>query len=174
MDIAEITVISINLMAGFGFAIPMARLLSEVRERPPDVFRYYVFFIGIYFFECVAIVSGMLIPVFSMLLAFFWGMIFGLWLRTQTPARKVLKTSIALSLYSSLPAVSFIVVPLIGLFAGKSILSSKEGFLFGIPEFLFWPLNTILGFYVALAVGVTVLKTGITTGIVSLLIRNRK
>ena len=49
-------------------------------------------------------------------------------------------------------------------------LLGEVGFNFGIPGFLPWPLNTILGFCVALLAGTVVLKAGITVGEVSLLI----
>jgi hypothetical protein len=57
------------------------------------------------------------------------------------------------------------------LVGGGHILSAQEGTSFGIPDFLPWPLNTIFGFFVALVIGTVVLKTVITTGEVSLLIR---
>lgn len=49
-------------------------------------------------------------------------------------------------------------------------LLGEVSFNFGIPGFLPWPLNTILGFCVALLAGAVVLKAGITVGEVSLLI----
>jgi len=69
-----------------------------------------------------------------------------------------------------MPAVFFIVVPVLALFSGKPILSVEEGVRFRIPSVVPWPLNTILGFYTVLAIGVVVLKTAITTREVSLLI----
>ena len=108
------------------------------------------------------------IPVFSIVLAFAWGVVFSSWLRTRVMNRRVLKSSFFLSLYSSLPAASFIVVPVLVWIGGGHILSAEEGVRFGIPEFLHlpWPLNTILGFYAALVIGAVVLKTLITTGII--------
>ena len=58
---------------------------------------------------------------------------------------------------------------MLALFAGRPILSADEGASFGIPSFVPWPMNTILGFYAVLAIGVVVLKTVIITGGVSLL-----
>ena len=106
------------------------------------------------------------IPVFSIVLAFVWGFVFSSWLRTRVINRQVLKSSFFLSLYSSLPAASFIVVPVLVWIGGGHILSAEEGVRFGIPEFLPWPLNTILGFYAALVIGAVVLKTLITTGVI--------
>lgn len=56
------------------------------------------------------------------------------------------------------------------LVSGGSIFSVEEGFRLGIPYFVPWPLNTILGFCTALVIGTVVFKTVITTGEVSLLI----
>ena len=170
MEPAEYIVVLLNLVAGFGFAVPLSKLFSRLDREPPRFFRYFLILIGIYFLECVAIVSMMLVPVFSIGLAFVWGICFGLWLRVRTSPHEALKTSLFLSLYSSLPAVSFTVVPVLVLFAGRPILSAEEGASFGIPSFVPWPMNTILGFYAFLAIGVVVLKTIITTGGVSLLI----
>ena len=170
MDLAEIILVVVNLSLGFGFSIPLSRLLISVKPEPQRFLRYFIMFIGIYFLECVSIVAAMLLPVFSIGLAFVWGIIFGLWLREYASARRVLKTSFYTSLYSSLPGASFIIVPVIGLFTGWDILSSEEGIRFGIPDFLYSPLNTILGFYTTLSIGLVVIKTTVTTGIVSLFI----
>ncbi len=170
MDIAEIVLVAVNLVLGFGFSIPLARFLTGLKPRPHGFVRYFIMFIGIYFLECVAIVAAMLLPVFSIGLAFVWGIIFGLWLREKAPAHRVLKISFSISLYSSFPAASFILVPLIGLFTGWNIISSEEGIRFGIPDFLYSPLSTILGFYTALSIGLIIIKTTITAGVVSLFI----
>jgi hypothetical protein len=169
MEPAEYIVVTLNLVAGLSFAFPLSRLFSKLEREPPRVFRYYVIFIGIYFLECVAIVSMMLVPIISIGLAFVWGICFGLWLRARTSPQKALKASFYLSLYSSMPVVSFIVVPVLALSAGRPILSADEGASFGIPDFVPWPMNTILGFYAVLAIGVLVLKTVIITGGVILL-----
>ncbi len=169
-NMAEYTLVIVNLVVGIGCAIPIARRLSKVIGKPMRVFRYFTILIGIYFVECIAIITGMGIPVFSVGLAFVWGIIFGLWLRARASAHKVLKTSFFLSLYSSLPAASFIVIPVLVWVGGAPILSVQFGASFGIPDFFPWPPNTILGFYVACAIGAVVFKTVITIGEVSLLI----
>jgi hypothetical protein len=160
MEPAEYIVVTLNLVAGLSIAFPLSKLFSRLDKEPPRVFRYYVILIGIYFLECVAIVSMMLC--------------FGLWLRARTSRRVAIKTSFLLSLYSSLPALSFIVVPVLALFAGRPILSAEEGASFGIPGFAPWPMNTILGFYAILAIGVFALKAVITTGGVRFLFHLKK
>ena len=165
-------IIVLNLILGFGFAIPVARLLRKVNRQPVRILHSFAILFGIYFVECIAVAAAMGIPVFSVGLAFIWGIVFGLWLRDRASTREVLKTSFFLSLYSSLPAASFIVVPAFMWAGGWQILSAQDGARFGIPESLGlpWPLNTILGFYAALVIGAVIFKTIITTGEVSLLI----
>lgn len=170
MDVAEIILVSVNLCLGFWFAIFLSRRLKALNPEPKRFFRYFIMFTGIYFLECVAIVAAMLLPIFSIGLAFVWGIIFGLWLRKHASPQKVLKTSFFISLYTSFPAASFLLVPLFGLFSGWDVLNSTEAARFGIPDFLYWPFNTILGFYVSLSIGIFILKTAITTGTVSLII----
>jgi len=165
---AELILIILNLIVGFGLAIPIAMFLKKVTTKPAKFFFQFIILVGIYFAECIAVTMGMGIPVFSIALAFVWGFVFSAWLRNRVLDRHVLKSSFFLSLYSSLPAASFIVVPILVWIGGGYILSAEEGIRFGIPEFLHlpWPLNTILGFYAILVVGAVVLKTLITTGII--------
>jgi hypothetical protein len=172
MQSPQYVLITINLLAGFGCAVPIARLLRAVNGKKVRSLRYFVILIGIYFVESIAIAMGMGIPVFSVALAFLWGILFGLWLRTCAPARDVLKATVFLALYSSLPAASFLAVPAMVWIGGGHVLSAEEGARFGIPEFLHlpWPLNTILGFYAALVIGAVLSKTVITVGEVSVLV----
>jgi len=48
------------------------------------------FLIAIYFIECVAMVMGMGIPVFSVILAFVWGIVFGLRFRISASKHNAL------------------------------------------------------------------------------------
>ena len=164
--------IIVNLIVGFSCAIILARFLNKVSSKPKRILHYFVILIAIYFIECIAMVMGMGIPVFSVILAFVWGIVFGLRFRTGMPTHNALKASFLLSLYSSFPVASFIFVPFVCWASGWDILSVEGGIQFGIPAFLHlpWPLNTILGFYLALTIGVVLFKTVITTGVVSLFI----
>jgi len=161
----------INLAGGFGCAVPIARALGKVAARPTRVSRYFAMLIGIYFIECVAFPAGMCTQIFTVGLAFVWGIVFGLWLRARGPRRAILKLAFSLALYGSLPTASLcILIPLTTLLSGRRILSAEQGIAFGIPDFFFWPLNTILGFFTALLIGTVVFKTLITTAIVNWLI----
>jgi len=166
-----IVLAAVNLAAGFGFSVPIAKRLSKVTSKPNRFFRYFAMLVGIYFLECLAFPAGMATQVFSIGLAFVWGMVFGFWLRGQASSLKVLKTSFFLALYTSFPTASFGMLLLVAkLVGGSNIFSAGEGAAFGIPYFVPWPLNTILGFCTALVIGTAVFKTVITTGEVSLLI----
>jgi len=170
MDSAEYVLIIVNLIAGFVFAIPIAKIFDKLNRKQKSFSRYFAILVGVYFIECIAIVMGMGIPVFSIGLAFIWGILFGFWLQSRISRNKVLKTSFFLSLYSSLPALSFILIPLIAWTSGRNIMNGQEGIRFGIPGFLPGPLNTILGFYLAITIGALVLKTVITTSEVRILL----
>lgn len=167
----EYALVLFNLAAGFGCATLVARLIGRGGIRGGRFFRCYTICVGTYFIECVALAMGMGIPVFNVGLGILWGVIAGVFLRAN---RRPVRDALFLSLYCSLPAVSFIVVPLFVWFAGWSITSAKAGADFGIPVFLPWPMNTILGFYAVLVSGVVVLKTLITTGEVRFLLWVRK
>ncbi|MCD6106917.1 MAG: hypothetical protein J7J57_01740 [Caldisericaceae bacterium] len=172
METIEYFLIIVNLIVGFSCAIILARFLNKTSSKPKRILHYFVILIAIYFIECVAMVMGMGIPVFSVILAFVWGIVFGLRFRISASKHNALKASFLLSLYSSFPAASFIFVPFVCWASGWNVLSIEEGIQFGIPAFLHlpWPLNTILGFYLALTIGAVLFKTVITTGEVSLFI----
>ena len=162
----------VNLCTGLGCAILIAKLFVNVETKSITFFRCYVILISVYFVECVAFPVGMATQVFTVGLAFVWGTILGLWLRTHTSVRDSVRLSIFVALYSSLPTVSFcILLPLIMTLAGGDVLNVEKSGSFGIPSFLPWPLNTILGFFGALMIGTVILKTVITAGSVWWLIR---
>lgn len=82
------------------------------------------------------------------------------------------RSALMLAVYSSLPAASFLSVPVVTAVVGWSILSGDAGARFGIPSFVPWPLNTILGFCLAVtAVGV-VAKVVVTTALALMVIHS--
>jgi hypothetical protein len=166
-----ILLIVVNLVAGFGCAVPIARRFDKIDGKPNRFFRYFVILIGIYFLESIAIGAGGIIPDISVALALLWGVLFGLWLRRRASGPEALKNAFFLALYSCLPTTSFyLFIPAAKFIAGQNVLSAAEGASFGVPSWLPWPMNTILGSCVALVIGIVVFKTVITTGEVSLLI----
>lgn len=167
--------IIINLVAGFGFAIPIALCLRKITSGLEKFFRYFAMLIGIFVAECVAFAAGMCTQIFTFGLAFVWGIALGLWLRDFAPAKKVLKTIFFVSVYGCLPTCAFAVILIvIWLVNGNSLMNVEQADKFGIPQFVPWPFNTMLGFCVGLAIGTILLKTVITTGIVSIFIHRRQ
>ncbi|HET6454976.1 MAG TPA: hypothetical protein VFI02_11280 [Armatimonadota bacterium] len=170
MDPAGLTILITNLILGFGCAVPVARRLDEVSGNARTR-RFYAMLIGMYLVESVAVAASMATMVFNIVLAFVWGIVFGRWLRrSSAPIREVLRAAFYLAVYSSLPALSLIVLPVLGAFAGWDVLSPAEGARFGIPRFVPWPMNTVLGLFGIAGTVALVLKTVITTGEVSLII----
>jgi hypothetical protein len=167
----SVILIAVNLAAGIGFSIPIAKLLAEASRRSDGSFRYVAMLVGIYFLESVALAAGMGTQVFSLGLAFVWGVTFGLWLRGRAPSLKVLRASLFVAFYTCIPTATFGILLLAAkLIEGANVVSAEQGTAFGIPYFVPQPLNTILGFCVALVIGTVVLKTVITTGEISLLL----
>jgi len=161
-----------NLAAGFGVAIPITRGLRKMTGGTKKFSLYFATLVAIYFAECVAFAAGMCTQAFSIGLGFVWGIIFGLWLRDFAPAKEVLKSAFLVSLYGCLPTCSFaVILSCAWVISGNSLLNVTQAYKFGIPQFVPWPFNTVLGFCVGLATGTILLKTAITTGTVSLLIR---
>jgi len=170
-DYIILALIITNLAAGFGCAIPIANKLRKVTGRMNKFFRYFAVLIGIYFVECVAFPAGMCTQILTVSLGFVWAVIFSLWLRNIAPAKDVLKTVFFVSLYGCLPTCSFAALLVtIWVISGNSFLNVEQAYKFGIPP-VPWPFNTMLGFCAGLAGGTILLKTAITTGTVSLLIR---
>ena len=169
-----IALAAVNLAAGIACAILIARLLVKLDGKPRWTFRHLAALLGVYFLECVAFPAGMATQVFSVGLAFVWGIAFGLWARSRATRRKGVRAAFYLSVYTCLPTLSFcVLLPVAWALQGGDVLSASEGIAFGIPSFLVWPVTTILGFCTVLALGTVALKTIITTGAVSLLFRSR-
>jgi hypothetical protein len=167
-----IALIIVNLAAGFGCAVPITHSIRKTTGRMEKFFQYFAMLVGIYFVECVAFTAGMCTQILTAVLGFVWGVIFGLWLRNIAPAKKILKTAFFVSLYGCLPTCSFAVLLVtIWVISGNSFLNVEQAYDFGIPQFVPWPFNTMLGFCVGLAIGTILLKTAITTGTASLLVR---
>ena len=173
-DPAGYVIVFVNLVLGFACALPLAKMLARVRGSR-SVLRYFAILIGVYLTECVAFSCGMATNVFSVLLAFVWGAALGRWLRRSSAhAREALRTTLFFSLYSSLPALSFLSILVLLFFAGWPILTVEGGARFGIPHFVPWPVNTLLGFFLSVSCSAVLLKAVITTGEVALFIRSRK
>jgi hypothetical protein len=179
MDQGAIVLIStlalINLIACFGCAVPLAKGLGRLTGTPNRFLRYFAMFVGIYFLEGVAFTWGMCTQVFTIAISFVWGAILGLWLKDFAPKRDIIRQILFVSLYGCLPTVSFALIILIfWIVIGNGLLNVEQAYRFGIPGFVPWPLNTMLGFCIALAAGTIILKMTAATGMTALIVRGNQ
>ena len=163
----------LNLALGFGFAIPLIRILAKLLP-PPKIYKRFLMLMGLYLAETFFLAMGMGIPVFNVALAFLWGLLLGHSLRKRTELTQALKISTHFAFYSSLPAMSFLVIPFIMLFSGANIVSVETASDMGIPSFLPFPTDTILGFYAACGFGALFLKIIITNACVKFIFKRNK
>jgi hypothetical protein len=156
----------VNLTVGISLAIVLARRLGAVTGSVGACRARVLWFVGIYFLECVAFAVGMATQVFTIALGLVWGLVFGFWLQGRRVSRRVTPTLALMGVYTSLPSVSFGLL-LLGakLKEGTDPLSTSTGVALGIPRFVPWPLNTVLGFCLALAFGTLIIKLSITAGV---------
>ena len=168
-----------NILAGAGLAFPLTKNLQQIKGQRQKPFRYFLVFIGIYFAECAAFAMGMCTQIFTVSLSFVWGLIFGLWLRIpinrDSQPDRITRLAILVAVYGSLPTASFcILITIFKVIEGGNILSAAEGIAFGIPDFLPWPFNSILGFSAALLAGTLILKIVVTSVTVRYITRHSK
>ena len=169
-----ITLVILNLGLGFGVGWPLARRVAHPPGGRGPVVRCLALLLGIYLAECVAFSASMATNVLSIMLAIVWGIGFGIWMRGRYDRRTGLRNAFLLTLFTCLPCISFgSVLVLLGLY-GWPLLSAEAGLRFGIPDFVPWPFNTLLGFVAAVIGSGVVGKTLITMAEVSLLLRCRK
>lgn len=123
--------------------------------------------LGMYVIECLAFPAGMATQVFTIGLAFFWGIVLGRWLREQLPLPSLLYSA-QVALYTCLPTITFgVIVPIAWAMSGNSPFSAADGISFGIPEWVPWPLTTVAGFAATLVLGTVLFKMVIIVGEVS-------
>jgi hypothetical protein len=164
-----------NLIGGLILGGFLAIRFSRLTLKQNRFFKYLVLSLGLYFLECVAFAWSMGTQILSIILSIEWGILFGLWLKGIAPQKRIIRQMLLVSLYGCLPAVSFAAILLIvWVISGNGLLNIEQARRFGIPDFVPWPLNTILGFCAALAAGTIILKTTITTGIVALIVRDKE
>ena len=137
VDRAELIVLIVNLILGFSCAFPLARRLSRLRHSRWDIVGSYLMLIFLYLIESIGFMAGMATNVPGILLAFAWGAILGSWIhRSGGTLKSAIRTAVFVSLFSSLPAVSLLSVPVVMWFSGWAIFSSDSGVRFGVPAFV--------------------------------------
>jgi hypothetical protein len=171
-NVLIITLAVTNLVAGLGFGIPLANQFRKITTRQNQFLKFYAMILGLYFFECLAFAWGMCTQVFSIALSILWGILFGMWLKGIAPRKQIIRQMLCVSLYGCLPTVSFsVIITVCWVIGGNGLLNVEQASNFGIPDFLSFPLNTVLGFCVALTAGTIILKTAFAAGITSLIVR---
>lgn len=175
-DPGNVTILIVTLLLGFAFAIPVTRRIRRIQHKPVPFFLWYSLMILIYLIEGAAFAAGMATNVFTIALSFVWGcMAVFVTRHSNREDPEILKGVLLFAVYTSLPALSFLSVPCMFVFSGLSaILTVQAGRSFGIPGFVPWPANTILGFSLIVSMSALFFKTVITTGIVSLCLHFRK
>ena len=178
MDIKNVLMSSLaltNLIGGIMLGIILAVGFTRLTKKPDHLIRYLALSLGLYFLECVAFAWGMGTQILSLVLSIEWGILFGLWLKGIAPQKQIIRQMLFVSLYGCLPTVSFAAILLIiWIISGNGLFSVEQAYKFGIPDFVPWPFNTMLGFCVALAAGTIILKTTITTGIIALIVPDKE
>ena len=164
---------ALNLTLCFGLLLPLINTFTKILPSP-KIRKRFLLILGLYLTEIFALAMGMGIPVFNVALAFLWGTLLGQHLKNQTGLPNALKISTRLAFYSSLPAMTFIIIPFIMLAGDANIISVQDASDMGIPSFFPWPTNTILGFYAACAFGALALKILITNGCVKFIFKRNK
>jgi hypothetical protein len=171
MDILTVLLI-INAIFLISFGWPLARYLS--RNLPDSSSAAWMFALsGVYVAECVAFSASMATNILGVCLAIVWGLVLRSKVRAS-PIRQAIRLSLRLSIFTCLPAVSFL--SLLGPLAweGWSLLAAEDGRRFGIPSFVPWPVCSLLGFFLTVSLSAVVLKIGVTTGIVVMLGRRSR
>jgi len=171
MDIGGLVVVAVNVVLALACGWPLAVLLAQAAGRRWSRIRVLGALIVVYVTEAAAFAASMGTDILSVGLAVVWGLVLGSWLRRSSAAAgewgKLVRS---FALYTSLPAVSFLSVPVVGVLTGASVLDSEAGIQFGVPAFLPWPLRTILGFCVLVAGFAVVAKVVLTTAVAGVLI----
>ena len=167
-----IALAAVNLGGGIGLALVISRRLGAIAGVTGMSARFVALLVGVYFLECVAFAAGMATQVFSVGLAVLWGILFGLWLRARRPAFGAVRTVVLFGMYTSLPAASFGLLLLLAKWLdGAALVNPVDGAALGIPGFVPWPMSTILGFCLVLAVGTLIVKTAVTAGLATFVAR---
>ncbi len=162
-----LTLLVTNGILALGAGIPLARYLAREVSGGGKTVLWLLALAGIYFVECVAFSASMATNVFGFALAIVWGFVFRRKL-AALPLGKAVKAAWRVSIFTGLPAISFLSILVLAVAEGGDILSVREGWQFGIPDFVPWPLCTLLGFFLAVSGSAVVFKTLITTGIVAI------
>jgi hypothetical protein len=159
---------ALNLAGGLAGAWLLTNVLSPPAARPKLRALLFLVCLGVYCLECVAFAAGMATQVCVLALAVVWGIVLGRWLPYVVSLRRSWRVLVLVGGYTSFPTLSFcILLPLAFALGRGSIVSPQAGLEFGMPDFVPLPLQTVLGFCLALGCGTLFLKCVITTVVAS-------
>lgn len=153
--IPAIVLIVTNVVLASAFGWPLAKRIAAAHGSRRGVRSWLLALLGVYVAECVAFSASMATNVLGYCLAVVWGVVFA----RRLSARETL----SLSLYTCLPAISFLTVLIVLAAEGWALLSVEDGRRFGVPAFVPWPFCTLLGFFLTVSISATAVKTAITT-----------
>lgn len=166
MDAAGISLTIVNVVFALGGGWLLASRFSRLPGIEAGRVRLFAGLLGVYLIEGVAFAASMATDALSIALAVVWGLVLGRRLpRSKIPAGARPRFVGAFALFTGLPALSFSSVPVVVGLAGRPILDSEAGEMFGIPGFLPWPFDTILGFCVAVALFAVAAKLIVTKAV---------
>ena len=175
MDIGGIIIAVVNAILAIGCGWPLATMLSRLRSQPRSRVPTLGVLFAIYLGEGAAFAAGMGTNIFGVCLAVVWGFVLAAWLpKSRIPVGEWRRTVRLLACYTTLPAASFLAVPVMCALGGWAVLDPEAGARFGVPGFLPWPLNTILGLSVLVAGSGVVAKVALTTAIAGMLTRHSR
>lgn len=174
MDAGGIVIAAVNMILAFGCGWPWATMLSRLQARPASRVRTFAVLFAVYACEVAAFAASMGTNVLNVGLAFIWGFVLGAWLPSSAiPAAAWRRIALRLAIYTTLPALSFLSVPIVAFLGGWPVLDPAAGARFGVPEFLPWPLNTILGLSVLVTSVAVVGKVPVTATVAGMVARRR-
>ena len=166
MDSAGIVIVVLNVVLALGFGWALSGSLSRLGPGGRGRTLNFAVALAVYLAEAVAFAASMATDILSIVLAPVWGVCIGSWaVKARVPAGEARRITRLFAFCTTLPAASFLSVPVVSLFGGWSILSDEAGLRFGIPSFLPWPFDTILGFCLLVSSVAVGAKVVITTGV---------
>ncbi len=175
METAGFVLVAVNGILAIAGGWPLATYVARMHLVSASRLRLFAALLGIYFLEGAAFSASMGTDAFSIAFGAVWGLALGRRLRHHpTTVARQLRAVRLFALYTALPAVSSLAIPVVCGLSGWRVLDSGAGFRFGIPGFLPWPLNTILGFWIAVAGAAVVAKLVLTEGLVRLFLRRSR
>jgi hypothetical protein len=166
---------TVRTVLALGLGWPLALLLSRLGQGHRSRALSFAVVLGAYLVESAAFAASMATDVLNIGLAVVWGVCIGSWAsKSRIPIRESRRITRSFAFYTTLPAVSFLSVPVVGILGGWAVLDGEAGARFGIPGFLPWPLNTILGFCALVAGVAVVAKVVITTAVAGWVMRRSR